>query len=88
MAANEACPRGNEITSTDRCREAGELGLSLGLNPQRDFQTGNWHDVPFQCSTEIKGTVGDETFHFNSNDQTDNSRFTNGDFLMICEKGE
>ena len=89
MAVNEACPAGNEITSAGRCLEAETWASSLGLDPQRSFQTGSWHDVPFQCATQITHlNVLDHTFHYNTNDQTDNSRFTNGEFVMICEKGE
>ena len=84
MAVNEACQRGNEITSIDRCKEAEEWILSLGLNPQRSLKTASWDNLPFQCSVEAR----DDTFHFNTDDKTDNSRFTNGDFVMICEKGK
>ena len=87
MPANEACPTASEITSESRCREAEGWDSSLGLNPGRQFQSGNYVGVPFQCSAQILGT-SDDTFHFNHNGQTDNSRFTTGEFVMICEKGE
>jgi hypothetical protein len=88
MAEKEACPKGNEITSVDRCREAEKWKLSLGLDPQRSFQTDSFFGLPFQCAAQVNADdFGDDTFHFNTDEQTDNSRFTSGEFLMICEKG-
>ena len=85
MAENQTCPTGSEITSIERCQEAEGWASSLGLKPTRPLYTGNWLSVPFQCSAHNKG---DDTFHFSTNDQTDNSRFVTGEFVMICEKGE
>ena len=87
MPANTACHTGKEVATEDRCREAAKWASSLGLNPVRPFQTGHWGDIPFQCSAQILG-IGDDTFHWNWNSQTDNSRFTTGEFVMICEKGD
>ena len=85
MAANQSCPAGMEITSIESCQQAAGYASSLGLNPKRSLQSGSWTGVPFQCSAHNKG---DDTFHFSTNDQTDNSRFVTGEFVMICEKGE
>ena len=83
MAANQACPSGTEITSIDRCQQAAGYASSLGLDPKRSLQSGNWAGVPFQCSAHSI----DDAFHFSTNDNTDNGRFVTGEFLMICERG-
>ena len=91
MAANEICPTGTEITSESRCQEAYGLASSLGLKPRRLLQVGNWQGVPYQCSALV-GLVGsswfqDDSLHFSTNSQTNNARFTTGEFVMICEAG-
>ena len=85
MPANTACQTGAEIATEARCREATEWASSLGLNPVRQLQVSHFVGLPFQCSVQILG-IGDDTFHWNFNSQTDNSRFTTGEFVMICEK--
>ena len=91
MAANEVCPTGTEINSESRCQEAYGLASSLGLKPRRPLQVGNWQGVPYRCSAQV-GQVGsswfqDESLHFSTNSQTNNARFTTGEFVMICEAG-
>ena len=83
MAKNQVCPPGREITSIDRCIQAEKYSSSLGLSPKRPLKKGTWPGLPFQCSAQTKT---DDTFHFSSNDNTDNSRFVTGEFVMICEK--
>ena len=90
MAANEVCPTGTEITSESRCQEAYVLASSLGLNPGRPLQVGNWQGVPYQCSAQVglyNGVPQDESLHYSTNSQTNNARFTTGEFVMICEAG-
>ena len=92
MAANEVCPTGTEITSESRCQEAYGYASSLGLTPGRPLQVGNWQGVPYQCSAQVGPYYGDSTFqddslHFSTNSQTNNARFTTGEFVMICEAG-
>ena len=91
MDAGELCPPGQEITSQERCQEATGWAISLGLNPKRNLQVGSWGGVPFQCSVQL-GLLGDayyndDSFHWSTNSKTDNSRFTKGEFAMICEQG-
>ena len=83
MDVNEPCPIGLEITSETRCRKALEHASSLGLNPGRsNLVVGNWNGVPYQCSAQV-GT--DDALHWDTNSNTDNRRFTTGEFVMICE---
>ena len=84
MAENQACSPGKEITNMDRCQEATTYASSLGLNPGRSLQSGNWTGVPYQCSAQVNH---DDAFHFSTNGNTDNGRFLTGEFVMICEKG-
>ena len=85
MAPGEACPSGTEITTESRCREAEQWKLALKLNPQRDFLSGGWPGVPSQCSAQCcgGGIYNDDTFHFNSDFLSDNSR--QSEFVRICE---
>ena len=85
MDANVPCPKGTEIKSESRCQEAHDQASSLGLNPGRPLQVGAWNGVPYQCSAQV---TGDDSLHFDTNDGTDNSRFTTGEFVMICESGK
>ena len=85
MKAKEPCPIGTEVTSESRCREAQDWAASLGLNPKRTLQVGSWNGVPYQCSAQV---TGDDALHFSTNSNTDNSRFTTGEFEMICETGK
>ena len=85
MNAGEPCPSGTEITSESRCLEAREQASSLGLNPQRPLVVGSWNGVPSQCSAQV---TGDDSLHFSTNTETDNSRFSTGEFVMICETGK
>ena len=89
----ELCPVGTEIKDVTRCQEASIWAASLGLTPRRDLQVGQWPGVPYQCSTQVgertsTGQQGDDTFHFNTNSNTENSRFFSGEFVMICEAGK
>ena len=84
MAANEACPTGNEIRNSARCLEAEQWASVLGLEPKRALVQNDWVALPFQCSAQIQN---DDTFHFNTNANSDNTRFVTGEFVMICEKG-
>ena len=90
MGANEQCPAGAEIKTAARCREASLLPSSLELNPRRSLQVAYWDwpeviGVPYQCSTQVGN---DDTLHFNTNSGSDNTRFTTGEFVMICEAGK
>ena len=82
MKANERCPTGKEVSTESRCREANTFASSLGLAPQRTLQVGGWNGVPYQCSAQVGH---DDALHFDTNSGTDNSRFTTGEFVMICE---
>ena len=93
MDANQPCPTGTEIKDAKRCQESSGLASSLGLNPRRDIQVGEWNGVPYQCAAQVgiwkeTGEQGDDSFHFNTNSNTDNSRFTTGEFVMICKAGK
>ena len=85
MAPGEACPSGTEITTESRCREAEQWKSELGLNPQRDFQSGLWQGLPLYCAAQCCGGTqyADDTFHFNQLLETDNSR--QSEFARICE---
>jgi len=91
MAENEVCPNGLDITSESRCLEAQIAAESMGLNPSRDvLLVGNWQGVPYRCSAQA-GTDNPEykdNIHWNTNEDTDNSRFLSGEFRMICDIGE
>ena len=84
MDANVPCPSGTEIMSEARCGDAHNWASSLGLAPGRPLVVGSWNGVPYQCSAQVGG---DDALHFNTNSGTDNSRFTTGEFVMICERG-
>ena len=88
MGVNEPCPPGREITTKIRCEEASASLTALGLAPQKDVQIGDWKDVPYQCSSKVDGPDADGTIHFSTNSDADASRFTTGEFVMICEKGK
>ena len=84
MATGASCAEGTEISSEIRCQEASGWASSLGLKPKRPLQIGNWQSVPHQCSAQV-GL--DDAVHFSTNSETDNARFTTGEFVMICEAG-
>ena len=84
LGTNEVCTPGSEITNKTRCNEAQEWTVSLGIFPIRPTYVGNWESVPYQCSSQVGG---DNTIHFTTYSETDNERFTTGEFVMICEKG-
>lgn len=84
LNAKEKCPLGSEITTEIRCRETYKWASSLGLNPERPVYVGNWKEVPYQCSAQVRG---DDTIHFSNNSRTNDQRFKTGEFVMICEKG-
>ena len=91
MEALVPCPSGTEITTESRCREAYSWADSMGLDPGRPLVVGTWNGVPYQCSAQVglychTMTIGDDSLTFNSNSGTDNSRFTTGEFVMICER--
>ena len=85
MEANVPCPSGTEIKSQSRCQIAHDQASSLGLNPGRSLQVGSWDGVPYQCSAQVGA---DDALHFSTNAGTDNSRFIDGEFVMICEAGK
>ncbi len=84
LGPHQVCPSGTEIKTLKRCKEAAEWTDSLGLHPKRDIISGTWTGVPYQCSAQVGK---DDTIHYSTNSQTDNKRFTSGEFVMICEKG-
>ena len=91
MDANKPCPAGTEITSAELCGKVSQYTGYLQLNPKRPLQVGSWNGVPYQCSAQVGAGgayLNDDSLHFNSNSNTDNSRFTSGEFEMICEGGK
>ena len=84
LGPNEECAPGFQITDAYRCNEAGHWTVSLGIFPMRPTKVGNWYGVPLGCSSQVDY---DDTIHFNTYVETDNRRFSTGEFVMICEKG-
>ena len=84
-AAGTSCAEGTEISSESRCKEASGWASSLGLKPKRPLVVGSWPSVPLQCSIQV-GL--DDAVHFNTNAESDNGRFTTGEFVMLCEAGK
>ena len=82
MSTNVPCSSGTEITSESRCRAAHNEAASLGLDPKRSLVVGSWNGVPYQCSAQVQG---DDSLHFNSRSDSDHSKFTKGEYVMICE---
>ena len=81
---NDECTEGKEITTAERCRQADDWAATLKIHPTRPTVEGDWQGVPYGCSVQVKG---DKSIHFNEKKDTDNSRFENGEFVRICEKG-
>ena len=86
MNAKEPCTIGKEITKKSRCLEAHKWASSLGLNTTVAYKMafGTWAGVPYQCSAKLQNDV----LHFSTNSDTDGSKLTNGEFVMICESGK
>ena len=91
MPKNEPCPVGQEIMTKDRCHEAQKVAYWFGLQPRRNvLQIGYWNNVPSHCS--VQANTGEQwakdDVHWNTNWDSDNSRFKSGEFQMICEAGK
>ena len=84
LPENQECPEGNEIRTADRCREADDWAIAMKINPKRPALDVDVEGVPYGCSVQVKG---DKTIHFNKKRDTNNKRFTSGEFVRICEKG-
>ena len=86
LEANKNCTQGKEIRTADRCREADDWATALNIHPEGSPVVGTMQGVPFQCSYLFK-EGGDHAIHFNDKRDTDNKRFTSGEFVRICEIG-
>ena len=74
----------SDTLSESLCRDAQNWAPFLGLNTGRSPMAYSWNGLPYQCAAQVGN---DDALHFNTNSGTDNSRFTNGEFVMICETG-
>ena len=81
MGKNETCSPGTEIATKSKCEEASEWAPLLGLSAKSSVNVGHYNKMPYQCSVRFGD---DDVFHFNTDNQTDNSIGETGYALTIC----
>ena len=94
MGANQTCPNGRDITTEERCEETVKYASAImnDVLEINDFRyppsTSPYSKTsPLHCSIRATGERRGRVV-FNQNVNTTNSRFFNGQNLMLCESGK